>query len=339
MTMDRLSRRAFALAAVGPTTFPLAYGRGTDLAKLWDEIPDWMKLACVPGAVVVTIRKGRIMVHPFGVHVGEGPFAAEVATGPSPSMSGDTIFEAASLSKPVFASALLRLVREKALDLDQPLYRILPLVSDPRAKFITARHLLSHSSGLQNWRTPQDGKFEFAFAPGERFSYSGEGYFYLQRVVEKITGTPFAQYMRETVFEPLGMTRSSYLWREDPASAIPHDIRGRPVHQFKAMIGKQMAQIASDWNKPVESWFYADVERAMPLLKQPSLPKFMLPNAAASLMTTATDFAKFLLHSFSIDVMRQPQVRINGNLSWGLGCGLETSGGRQWFWHWGDPRF
>ncbi len=62
----------------------------------------------------------------------------------------------------------------------------------------------------------------------------------------------------------------------------------------------------------------------------------MQPNAAATLAATIADYARFLLHSFSIDAMRQPQVRINSDLSWGLGCGLEVAAGRQWFWHWGD---
>ena len=97
-----------------------------------------------------------------------------------------------------------------------------------------------------------------------------------------------------------------------------------------------MLDVSSEWNKPVESWFYDDIERAMLLLKVPALPDFMQPNAASSLMTTPRDYTKFMLHSFSIDAMREPQVRINSDLSWGLGCGLETAGGRQWFWHWGD---
>jgi CubicO group peptidase (beta-lactamase class C family) len=325
--MGSVSRRTFAVAVAGPAAFSMARGKELNLAKVRGNIPHWMELACVPGAVIVTLQKRRVLgVHPFGVRRAGEPAATDA----------DTIFEAASLSKPVFASAVLWLVEEKALDLDRPLHQILPLASDPRARTITARHLLSHSSGLQNWRNPQNDQFEFAFAPGEKFSYSGEGYFYLQRVVEKITGTPFARYMRERVLGPLGMTRSTYFWREDPTSAAPHDFRGGARRQFKATTGKQMREVASEWNKPVESWFYEDIEKAMPLLKLPTLPDFMQPNAASSLMTTATDYAKFMLHSFSIDAMRQPQVRINSDLSWGLGCGLETSGGRQWFWHWGD---
>ena len=322
--MSSLTRRTFALAAAAAPAFSQQSGNRPDRAG---EIDHWMELASVPGAVVATLRAtGAPVIQAYGV----------CRTGDSAAVTADTIFEAASLSKPVFASAVLRLVRDKALDLDQPLSRILPLSPDPRAAAITARQVLSHSSGLQNWRYQQKDQFEFAFPPGERFSYSGEGYFYLQRVVEKITGVPFARYMRETVLEPLGMTRSSYLWREDARSAAPHDSRGRQRSQFKATMGKQMLYLAAQWKKPVETWFYEDVERAMPLLKQPALPDYMQPNAASSLMTTAADYAGFLRHSFSIDAMRRPQVRINSDLSWGLGCGLESAGGRQWFWHWGD---
>jgi CubicO group peptidase (beta-lactamase class C family) len=161
--MSRVSRRTLALALASPAAFSEAWGKELDQAKFWDEVPHWMELACVPGAVVVTIRKERVTgAHSFGVRRAGEPGAIDA----------ETIFEAASLSKPVFASAVLRLAKEKALDLDQPLYQILPLDSDPRAKAITARHLLSHSSGLQNWRNPQHDKFEFAFTPGEKFSYS-----------------------------------------------------------------------------------------------------------------------------------------------------------------------
>jgi CubicO group peptidase (beta-lactamase class C family) len=284
--MDGLNRRAWALTFAGGAALPFAKGKVRDVTQFQGDVRHWMEVACVPGAAVAALRKGRVeSVHGFGTGRGGQPDAVD----------GNTIFEAASLSKPVFASAVLHLADEKALDPDQSLYQILPLSSDPGARAITARHLLSHSSGLQNWRSPQRDQFEFAFPPGSRFSYSGEGYFYLRRVVEKITRTPFARYMREDVLETIGMTRSSYVWRENPSNAAGHDYRhGLP------------------------------------------LPDFMQPNAASSLRTTANDYAKFLQYSFAIRTMRQPQVKINSDLSWGLGCGLETAGSRQWFWHWGD---
>jgi CubicO group peptidase (beta-lactamase class C family) len=78
---------------------------------------------------------------------------------------------------------------------------------------ITARHVLSHTSGLQNWRFEQDDLLHAGFPPGERFSYSGEGYFYLQRVVEQITGQAIEAYLQEHVLRSLGMHQSSYIWR------------------------------------------------------------------------------------------------------------------------------
>ena len=325
--MNPISRRSFAAAVTLPLALSPARAQAPSAAARWDSIPHWMELASVPGAVVAIIAKGKLAgIHPFGV----------CRTGEPPTIDDSTVFEAASLSKPVFASAILKLVRDKALDLDRPLHQILPLCADPRAQVITARHVLSHTTGLQNWRNQRSPEFTFAFPAGEKFSYSGEGYFYLQRVVEKITATPFARYMRETVLAPLAMARSSYIYSPGPNSASPHDSRLRPFNQVKAGNTAKMAELATEWKKPREDWLYEDLERAMPRLNLPVLADTMQPTAAAALMTTASDSASFLLHAFSLDAMRQPQVRINSDLSWGLGCGLETSGGRQWFWHWGD---
>ena len=100
-----------------------------------------------------------------------------------------TVFYAASFSKAVFAYLVMQLVDEGMLDLDKPLYRYLPqplpqypdyndLGEDDRWRLITARHCLSHSSGLLNWRWANpngNNKLEMFFLPGERYSYSGEG--------------------------------------------------------------------------------------------------------------------------------------------------------------------
>src|SRR5262245_8351419 len=66
-------------------------------------------------------------------------------------------------------------------------------------------HVLTHTTGLQNW---PNGALKTWFTPGERFSYSGEGFVRLSRVVERVTGVPTNEFMRRTVFEPLGMTNS-----------------------------------------------------------------------------------------------------------------------------------
>ena len=143
-----------------------------------------------------------------------------------------TIFEAASLSKVVFAYAVLKLVDRGVMDLDQPLVRYITLpeikdkfsadvVEDPRLKKITARMVLSHSCGFPNWR---QGELKILFEPGEKFSYSGEGFVFLQRVVEKLTGETLQDFMKREVFAPLGMNDSSYVWLEsfEQQAASPH---------------------------------------------------------------------------------------------------------------------
>jgi len=122
-----------------------------------------------------------------------------------------TIFGAASLSKPLFAYAVLQLVDAGKLAFDTPLSLHVPdyVADDPPAAAVTVRHVLSHTSGLPNWRSV-DLPLKTYFPPGERFSYSGEGFVWLQRVVEAVTGESLNTTLRRLIFEPLGMHRSSY---------------------------------------------------------------------------------------------------------------------------------
>jgi len=183
----------------------------------------------VPGVSIAGIQRGKtIWVHGFGVK----------EDGTSQPVTAETVFEAASLSKPVFAYGVLKLVDRGKLGLDVPLTTYLPkpyIPGDQRLAKITARIVLSHRTGFPNWR---DGNsLAIYFTPGERFSYSGEGYIYLQRVVEQITGKPLNTFMTETVFEPLGMSRSSYVWRPefDALTATGHAADGKPTPVWKPM--------------------------------------------------------------------------------------------------------
>jgi CubicO group peptidase (beta-lactamase class C family) len=175
------------------------------IARLEREVPGLMKQGGVPGMSIALIRDGKtIWLHGFGVK--DKKTREPVRT--------DTVFEAASLSKPVFTYGVLKLVDQGKLDLDTPLsfYLAKPYVPDERVGKITARLVLSHRTCFPNWRD-SDGLLPIYFSPGERFSYSGEGYIYLQHVVEQITGKTLDVYMDEVVFKPLGMTNSSYVWR------------------------------------------------------------------------------------------------------------------------------
>jgi CubicO group peptidase (beta-lactamase class C family) len=266
-------------------------------------------------------------------------------------VSEETVFEAASLGKPVFAFAMLRLVDAGVLDLDRPLYDYLPIpdADNPRMRRVTARHVLSHTAGLPNWRQ-QPSPLEPSSDPGTGFSYSGEGYFYLQRVAEKLTDKPFGRLMREQVLDPLGMKHSSYVWQREFASSMAAGYDGQEKRlDVQAAIGRRTEVIAQEWGKPLTEWRYEDSARAVQLVNPqwPVLPLYMVPNAAASLLTTVGDYARFLtqvvappqggvnLSAASRKQMLSPQVRLNSALQWGLGWGIQRDEYGEVLWHWG----
>ena len=228
----------------------------------------------------------------------------------------DTIFGGASFSKPVFGYIVARLAADGVIDLDTPLHEVLAkplgeypkyvdLAADERHRAITARTVLSHSTGLPNWRFHNpSGRLELMFDPGERFSYSGEGIFLLQTVVEEVTGKGLEELARELVFEPFGMTRSSYEWQPgyEEDFARPHD-------------------------RYVQSRKKARRGRA---------------DAAGSLQTTASDYARFLaglLASQTSEEMLRTQVAIDSANMFGPGAWQRIDGaderGLSWCLGWG----
>lgn len=311
------------------------------------RLPRMLEWGNVPGLSVALIADGKLTwSQGFGVK----------KAGSSEPVTDDTVFGAASLSKPVFAYAVFKLRDEKLIDLDRPLVEYLSpsdLPDDPRSKKITARHVLSHTTGWQNWRFQKGNNLTFSSNPGEQFGYSGEGYFYLQRVVEHITGKGFEEFMRDRVLKPFGMVNSSYVWLPEHERLISsgHNSRGVPSEAWNARQGTKLQKVAADWKKPLSSWKYEDVLRALsqvdPGLVQ--LPNFVIPNCAGSLLTTASEYAKFMIRildkplqdEFSITEasrrdMLASQVKLNSAISWGLGWGLENEDGSNCFWHWGD---
>jgi CubicO group peptidase (beta-lactamase class C family) len=317
---------AFLFLTAGPQSVaqvkpqPAASSLKTDVkkaelaARLEKLIPQLMTDGGVPGLSVLLIHDNRVFwQHAFGV--------ANAET--KQPITADTVFEAASLSKPVFAYGVLKLADAGKLDLDTPLVKYLPgayVENDERLNKITARMVLSHRTGFPNWR--RGDQLKINFTPGERFSYSGEGFVYLQKTIEHLTGEPLDQVMRKTVFEPLGMTSSSYVWQAgyESRKAFGHD-------PFGAVTGRR---------KPTEA------------------------NAAASLHTTAEDYAKFVtavmtgagLKKQTASEMLTPYVKVqegcqdcvsnpstgalSQTVSWGLGWGLQHTADGDSFWHWGD---
>jgi CubicO group peptidase (beta-lactamase class C family) len=228
------------------TPSPVA-GRYPDTSALARDIPQLLRESDVPGLSIALVQAGRVVwTRAYGT-VGD---SARTPLDPG------TVFEAASMSKPVFAYLVMRLADRGELDLDRPLYEILEyprLAHDDRYKRITARIVLSHGTGLPNWG---GDTLTLRFDPGTEYGYSGEGFVFLQKAIERLTGRTLDELARAEVFEPLGMRRSSYVWQPRFAG---HEAYARKWLWTAA---------------PVNHWAEG--------------------NAAASLLTTAGDYARFV---------------------------------------------
>jgi CubicO group peptidase (beta-lactamase class C family) len=133
---------------------------------------------------------------------------------PGVAATSATMFNVASLAKPITAEVAMRLVSAGRISLDESISDawIDPDIgNDPRHKKLTPRLLLSHQTGFPNWRYQnKDKKLAFNTEPATGFTYSGEGYEYLRRFMEKKTGKSFETLAAETVFTPTGMTSASF---------------------------------------------------------------------------------------------------------------------------------
>jgi CubicO group peptidase (beta-lactamase class C family) len=243
-----------------------------------------MDSAGIPGLAIAMVSRGKVSsTSAIGVR----------QAGSSERITDTTVFEAASLSKPVVAYIVMRLIDAGSITLDQPLSKILALEShDPRAEVVTARMVLSHSTGLQNERIDSD-TLAFAFQPGSSWRYSGEGYTYLGHVLESITHESLTQLADRLAFKPLGMNRSSFVWEERFAgdAATGHGLYGQ--------------------------------------LLKPGRPN--VARAAATLHTTVTDYARFLsavargegLSDSTKAKFTTPAIDVAKGVHWTLGWGLE----------------
>jgi CubicO group peptidase (beta-lactamase class C family) len=274
-----------------------------------------MKTLGVSAVSIAAIRNGAIdWSRAYGVSSLEG---APVSTG--------TLFGAASISKPVTALGVLKLVEEGKIDLDTNVNTYLKRWNIPENEFtakqkVTVRQLLNHTSGIGTHNgeiydpstpipTPLqvlDGKspartppVRVEAIPGTRFAYSNGGYLVLSLLIEDVTGEPFAEYMKRTVLDPIGMKRSTF-----------------------------NAPLPREWQARAATAYGADGKSAVP----PS--KFVEPNlAAGGLWSTPTDLARLLLevqreydgkshkvlHQKTIRMMVSPEQGITSPRRYGLG--------------------
>lgn len=207
-----------------------AINRSPDISGVIEKIkkltPKLIRELNVPGVSISIIKNYKLSwSESFGVSD-----AAQQTK-----VNNKTIFEACSMSKPVFTFLVLKLVDQGKLDLDKPLSIYLPgqffSENDDYSKLITARMILTHTSGLPNWRKggeERGGPVPVYYKPGTKFNYSGEGFYYLQKVVEHITQEPLDTYAKRNLFDKLGFESTSFIWTEklNTQMATGHDTLG-----------------------------------------------------------------------------------------------------------------
>ena len=253
-------------------------------------------------------------------------------------LTQNSVMYGASFAKIVFAHIAMQFVQEKVIDLDKPLYEYLDkplteykikgwnrgyqdLQNDDRYKKITARMCLTHTTGFPNWRWFEaDKKLKIKYEPGSRYSYSGEGLYLLQFIIEQVSGKDYETLSQERIFKPFEMASTSQVWqtRFDSSTCYGHNAKGELYELMK-------------WNEA---------------------------SAGGSMSTTLSDFTKFYtalinkkgLSKQSFKKMTSPQVRIksrrqfgtlaevdstdndNIELSYGFGVGVfKTPYGRAFF--------
>ena len=236
-----------APAPVLPATGSVVPG----MASFDRVIPELMKAWGIPGGAVAVVRDGRLVfARGYGyADVGSGQLVAP-----------DALFRIASVSKPITAAAILKLVEEGRLSLDAKPYPMRPDLTpppgttavDPRIYDVTVRQLLWHTAG---WDRDRPGGFDpmfrstlaaqavgltapagpetvmrymlgfpLDFTPGTRFAYSNFGYAVLGRVIEKASGEPYEQYVKRAVLAPAGITRMQ-LGRTLETERLPGEVR------------------------------------------------------------------------------------------------------------------
>ncbi|MCK7590574.1 class A beta-lactamase-related serine hydrolase [Subsaxibacter sp. CAU 1640] len=173
----------------------------------------------------------------------------------------NAIFKVASLTKPVFALTVLKLIDNGMLDMDEPLHNhwIDPdIKNDKRYEKLTPKIVLTHQTGFPNWRYMTDSnKLAFEFEPGTKYQYSGEGFEYLRKAIENKLGKSIEDLAKTYLFDPLQMNDTRFWWDEK-------------------MDASRYAQNFDENGAPLPTEKYYDA------------------NAAANLLTTVEDYGTFL---------------------------------------------
>ena len=209
----------------------------------------------------------------------------------------NTLFNIASLTKPLTSTTVLILVSQGQWSLDEPLYHYWvdpDVANDERHKKLTTRHVLSHQSGLPNWRGHEPGgKLSFSFEPGTQWKYAGEGFEYLRQAIEHKFKLPFEKLVDSLLFKPLNMQDTRFYWDASIDTSLyanRHHEDGSPFE--------------------LETWDTA--------------------NPSNLVLTTVSDYARFgigVMDRMGVtpavyQEMITSQVQLKNNREWGLGWSL-----------------
>lgn len=268
----------------------------------------------IPGIAAALIENGQLRaMEVFGVRDAKS----------NAPVTANTIFEADALGEPLYAYSVLLFAADGRFNPGAPLpsYLVPPYVRyldatssspvteplyEPLFNQVTAIRVMNHTSGLPDWARNQH--LQWQNPPGKKWAYSNEGYLYLQRVMEKVTGESFGDFVTRSILGPARMIHSSFVWRDVGAGdrATGYDASGAPV----------------------EPHHYAR------------------PAAAATLATTIRDYAQFVMyllasapaqraHESAVSLMLNPTVATDDAVpfSWGLGVALEKTGDDVFFFH------
>jgi len=239
----------------------------------------------------------------------------------------ETMFRIGSVTKQFTAAAILKLAERGKLSVDDPLTRFLPDYPT-HGHELTLRHLLTHTGGIPNY-TNLGPKWEvnmarelpdeelvalwkdlpLDFAPGEKWNYSNSGYYLLGMVVAKVSGKSYADFVRETFFEPLGLARTRYDSNEE---VLPNRAQGYAFGDGKF------------WND--------------------GLIGLSQPGAAGALISTARDLVRWqqalvsgkVVKPESYEEMTLPYLLVNGReTGYGMGLQLDQRASQRCVWHGG----
>ena len=280
-----------------------------------------MRARHIPGASVAVVSKGEVvLLKGYGLADVENQVPA----------AANTVYEIASVTKQFTATAIMMLVQERKLALDDSINQVLDGLPAAWSK-ITIRQLLNHTAGLPEYSKPQfhlDMRKDHSsrdllqlvvntpldFTPGERYSYSNTGYVLAGMLIEKLSGKDYGTFMRERIFEPLGMRDSRF---NDQSAIIPNRARGYTFNNYTLA----NAEYTSSSN----------------------------PYAAGGLLSSAADMAKWMQAQGSEKLLSRANweqmwtnARLNDGTTFGYGFGwnirttwsrkrVEHSGGIQGF--------